>query len=117
MMELVRYRPTIRPFANPTSAPAARATRTVRIVRGRSVGDIFSVMIAAKPIMEPTERSNVPAIIAKVIPTAMIPIMEAFRRILVIFRNVRNCGKRIANRAENARSMIHGTLSRMIALI
>ena len=117
MIELVRYRPTIRPFASPTAAPAARAMSTVRIVRGRSVGDIFSVMMAARPIMEPTERSKVPAIMAKVMPTAMIPIMEAFRRMLVMFRKVRNCGNRIENSAEKASSMIQGTLSLMTALM
>ncbi len=70
-----------KPFSSPAARPASSATHMPARISGTpmpSVGIIaFIAMIitpATKAAIEPTERSIPPAVMTKVMPTAMMPI-------------------------------------------
>ena len=80
------------PFSAPTSAPAASAASTASgqtTPRGHERG---AALIAAKPTIDPTDRS-IPAVrMTNVMPTPMIPTMDAWRATLARLLIVRKAG-------------------------
>ena len=95
MRPLVMSSPLASPHANPdpTATPMAAAT-----ARGGETSAIaLSSMIPSEPTkaaMEPTDRSMPPDTITKVIPRAMIPVYETWRRMLSRFCHCRKYGLR-----------------------
>ena len=61
---------------NPVNAPIATHSMNVTMIESQtgqpSVTEKIAISIPEKPIIEPTERSNSPAIIKRHAPTAMI---------------------------------------------
>ena len=85
-----------KPFNNPASSPATMAvnipnriigTPTPRLGKAAFITKIISPAI--KAAIDPTERSSPPAVMTKVIPTAMIPIKAERASTLVIFAALR----------------------------
>ena len=79
------------PFSAPTSAPAASAASTAS---GQTTPAAMSEasVIAAKPTIDPTDRS-IPAVrMTNVMPTPMIPTMDAWRATLARLLIVRKAG-------------------------
>src|SRR5262245_19801741 len=67
----------------PMSSPAASTATTVSVVPYPPRISITEESVAAKASVEPTERSMPPARITNVIPTAIMPFSETWRRMSV----------------------------------
>tara|TARA_Y100001960_G_C14552189_1_gene766330 strand:- start:583 stop:933 length:351 start_codon:yes stop_codon:yes gene_type:complete len=57
--------------------------------------------------MEPTDMSNPAPMIIKVVPTAIIPMTEPWRKILKIFSTVIKLGVKKDNPAQNKNKTMH----------
>ena len=65
-------RTTMMPFSAPMAIHSAKVSRIATQIGQPSVTDMIAIDIPAKPIIDPTLRSNSPAIINIQAPTAMI---------------------------------------------
>ena len=63
---------TMYPLSQPMEMHTANDVRMAIHIGNSQVTDIIAMTIPAKPIIEPTDRSNSPAIISRQAPTAMI---------------------------------------------
>lgn len=93
---------TMKPDTNPT-APHAASARSALSTCGMSVFCASAVVIAMeKPIMTPTERSNVSAMSGTRKANASIAMMARSVRTSLILVAVRNCGWVSPNTIMNA---------------
>ena len=65
-------RTTMMPLSAPMAMHRAKVTRIACQTGQPSVIEKIAIIMPAKPIIEPTDRSNSPAIISRQAPTAMI---------------------------------------------
>ena len=63
---------TMNPFSPPTAIHMIKVTRIASQTGHPSVTEKIAIIMPAKPIIDPTDRSNSPAIIRRHAPTAMI---------------------------------------------
>ena len=63
---------TMKPFSAPTPRHITKVTRIATQTGHPSVTEKIAIIIPAKPIIDPTDRSNSPAIIKRPAPTAII---------------------------------------------
>ena len=79
------------PLIAPTSPPAATAS-TIAMGHGTPPTDAVAKVIAAKPRIEPTDRSMPAVRITNVIPTPRIPTIAACRATLAMLPGARKLG-------------------------
>ncbi len=107
----IRARVMSSPLVSPASSPTSRATPMPARTSGMPIPRVGSsafmtriIIPAMKAAIEPTERSSPPAVMTKVIPTAMMPMKAERESTLVMFPADRKFGVQKRAQTGSARS-------------
>ena len=87
------------PLHHPKKTPTRKAIKDARLQCMKYCKPI--VMEPLNANMEPTDISNPAPMIIKVVPTAIIPMTEPWRKMLKIFSIVKKLGVKKVNPAQN----------------